>query len=192
LTIQEKAMQESVRRVVTGHDEEGKAIFISDGTPARHVTFDNLPELEFFELWATEGVPQIPVDNFDPSVDIESFVPSATGTRFRIVRFPSGLEMAKLIEKGFDPAAFRNEYRSKIPGLAETHEVEDPSMHETATIDYGIVLSGEIDLELDEGKEVHLKAGDCIVQNGTRHGWRNRSSEACVIAFIMIGAERAR
>jgi mannose-6-phosphate isomerase-like protein (cupin superfamily) len=185
-------MQESVRRVVTGHDEEGKAIFISDGTPARHITFDNLPGLEFFELWATEGVPQIPVDNFDPSVDIQSFVPSATGTRFRIVRFPSGLEMAKLIEKGFDPAAFRSEYRSKIPGLAETHEVEDLSMHETVTIDYGIVLSGEIDLELDEGKEVHLKAGDCIVQNGTRHGWRNRSAEACVIAFIMIGAERAR
>jgi hypothetical protein len=183
---------ESARRVVTGHNDEGKAVFISDGEPARSVYFDNLPGLSFFELWATDGVPRIPVDNFDPPIGVQSFVPGPGGTRFRIVRFPSGLEMAKLVEGGFDPAAFRSEYMSKVPGLAETHEVADPSMHETDTIDYGIVISGEIDLELDEGKEVHLKAGDCIVQNGTRHGWRNRGSEACVIAFIMIGAERAR
>ena len=182
--------QASVRRVVTGHDEEGKAVFISDGRPARSIAFDTLPGLEFVELWATEAVPQIPVNNFEPSADIASFVPPPVGTRFRIVRFPSGLEMSKLIEGGFDAVAFRNEYKSKIPGLAETHEVEDPSMHETATIDYGIVLSGEIDLELDEGKEVHLKAGDCIIQNGTRHGWRNPGAGPCVIAFIMIGAER--
>ena len=183
---------EGVRRVVTGHDDEGKAVFISDGEPARTVHFDNLPGLSFFELWATDEVPRIPIDNFDPSVDIQSFVPGPVGTRFRIVRFPSGLEMAGLIESGFDPAAFRSEYTSKVPGLGEVHEVADPSMHETNTIDYGIVISGEIDLELDDGKEVHLKAGDCIVQNGTRHGWRNRGAEPCVMAFIMIGAERAR
>jgi hypothetical protein len=182
----------SVRRVVTGHDDAGKAVFISDGEPARSVHFDNLPGLAFFELWATDDVARTPVDNFDPSADMQSFVPAPVGTRFRIVRFPSGLEMAKLIESGFDPAAFRREYTSKVPGLGEVHEVEDPSMHQTDTIDYGIVISGEIDLELDDGKEAHLKAGDCVVQNGTRHGWRNRGAEPCVMAFIMIGAERAR
>jgi mannose-6-phosphate isomerase-like protein (cupin superfamily) len=117
-------------------------------------------------------------------------VPTTTGTRFRIVRFPSGLEVSKMIEAGFNPTAFRQEYADKIPGLAETHELDDPGMHTTDTIDYGIVISGEIFMELDEGKEVHLKAGDCIVQNGTRHGWRNRSAEACLVAFIMIGATR--
>ncbi len=183
---------EAVRRVVTGHDDEGKAVFISDGEPARTVQFENLPGLAFFELWATDDVPRIPVNNFDPPVNIRSFVPGPVGTRFRLVRFPSGLEMAKLMGSGFDPAAFRSEYLSKVPGLGETHEVADPSMHQTDTIDYGIVISGEIDLELDDGKEVHLKAGDCIVQNGTRHGWRNREAEPCVMAFIMIGAERAR
>lgn len=75
-------------------------------------------------------------------------------------------------------------------GLAETDEIENPGMHTTDTIDYGIVLSGEIDMELDEGREVHFRAGDCLVQNGTRHRWQNRSEEPCIIAFIMVGAKR--
>lgn len=183
-------MAEHIRRVVTGHNSEGKAVFLSDGQPARSVTFDALQGLEFLELWATEGAPSIPVAHDDPTLQMSSFVPAPASTRFRIVRFPSGLEIAKLIEAGFDPAAFRQEYRAKIPGLAETHELDDPGMHTTDTVDYGIVLSGEIFMELDDGKEVHLKAGDCIVQNGTRHGWRNRSAEACLVAFIMVGATR--
>ena len=114
---------------------------------------------------------------------IKSFVPTPTGSRFRIVRFPSNLEMAS-----FDPAAFHAECQHKIPGLLDAHELDNPGMHATNTIDYGIILSGEIDLELDDQTEIHLKAGDCIVQNGTRHAWRNRGAEACMIAFIMIGA----
>jgi len=183
-------MAESIRRVVTGHNNEGKAVFINDGEPARSVTFDALSGLEFYELWATEDTPSIPVAQDDPTLQMSSFVPASTGSRFRIVRFPSGLELEKMIEAGFDPVAFRQEYAAKIPGLAETHELDNPGMHTTDTIDYGIVISGEIYLELDDGKEVHLKAGDCIVQNGTRHGWRNRSNEGCLVAFIMIGAKR--
>ncbi|HWP44781.1 MAG TPA: cupin domain-containing protein, partial [Blastocatellia bacterium] len=184
------AMMERIRRIVTGHNEQGRAVFVNEGAPPRRISFDNLPGLEFIELWATDSIPSIPADHDDPTVTMKSFVPKPAGTRFRIVSFPSGLEMKKLIEAGFDPIAFREEYIKKVPGLAESHEVEDPGMHTTDTVDYGIVLSGEIYLELDEGKEVHLKAGDCIVQNGTRHGWRNRSTEPCVMAFIMIGAER--
>ena len=183
-------MAERIRRVVTGHDSEGKSVFISDSEPPRSVIFDALQGLEFHELWATEETPSIPAGKDDPTLPVSSFVPGPTGSRFRIVRFPSGLEVAKMIEAGFDPVAFREEYAAKIPGLAETHELDDPGMHTTDTIDYGVVLSGEIYMELDDGKEVHLKAGDCIVQNGTRHGWRNRSKEACLVAFIMIGATR--
>lgn len=183
-------MTERIRRIVTGHNEQGKAVFINESAPPRRVSFDNLPGLEFIELWATDSTPSIPVDHGDPTIAMKSFVPKPTGTRFRIVSFPSGLEIKKLIDAGFDPIAFREEYMEKVPGLAESHEVEDPGMHTTDTVDYGIVLSGEIYLELDEGKEVQLKAGDCIVQNGTRHGWRNRSTVPCVMAFIMIGADR--
>jgi hypothetical protein len=183
-------MAEGMRRIVTGHNDQGKAVFINDNEPPRRISFDNLSGLEFIELWATDGTPSIPVDHDDPTIAMSSFVPAPVGTRFRIVNFPSGLEMTRLMEAGFDPIAFRKEYMAKIPGLAESHEVDDPGMHTTDTVDYGIVLSGEIYLELDDGKEVHLKAGDCIVQNGTRHGWRNRGTEPCVMAFIMIGAER--
>jgi mannose-6-phosphate isomerase-like protein (cupin superfamily) len=185
-------MIDRVRRIVTGHNSEGKAVFIADGEPPRRITFDNLPGLEFIELWATQGTPLIPVDHNDPTVTLSTFVPEPTSSRFRIVRFPSGLEVSRMIEGGLDPAAFREEYLRKVPGLAETHEVNNPGMHETDTIDYGLVLSGEIYMELDEGEELHLKAGDCIVQNGTRHGWKNKSEQPCVMAFIMIGAERNR
>jgi mannose-6-phosphate isomerase-like protein (cupin superfamily) len=182
-------MANTVRRVVTGHDNEGKSVFISDSQPPRCISFENLPGLEFVELWATDGIPTIPVDN-DPTLRMSTFVPEPASTRFRIVKFPPELEISALIQKGFSPADFRKEYIEKVPGLAETDEIENPGMHTTDTIDYGIVLSGEIDMELDEGREVHFRAGDCLVQNGTRHRWQNRSEEPCIIAFIMVGAKR--
>ena len=63
-------------------------------------------------------------------------------------------------------------------------------MHTTDTVDFAVILSGEVYLELDDGAEVLLKAGDCVVQNGTRHAWHNRSTANCVVAFSMIGARR--
>jgi quercetin dioxygenase-like cupin family protein len=91
----------------------------------------------------------------------------------------------------FDPEAFRAEYSQKAPGLAHSMEHEDAGMHTTLTVDYGVVLSGEITLELDDGAAVDLVPGDCVVQNGTRHAWRNRSTTTpCVMAFILLGATR--
>ena len=63
-------------------------------------------------------------------------------------------------------------------------------MHTTDTVDFDVIVSGEAYLELDDGAEVLLKAGDCVIQNGTRHAWRNRSSEKCVIAVTLVGADR--
>lgn len=176
-------MVNRIRRIVTGHDAQGRAIIVSDEAAPRHITFETLTGLEFIELWGTSNIPQIPVAPGDPTKVITSFVPTPSGSRFRIVRFPSNQEIASI-----DPVAFHAEFQHKIPGLSDAHELDQPGMHTTTTIDYGIVLSGEIDLELDDQAEIHLKAGDCIVQNGTRHAWRNRGAEACTIAFIMIGA----
>jgi hypothetical protein len=176
-------MVDRIRRIVTGHDVQGRAIIVSDQAAPRHITFDSLTGLEFIELWSTQSIPQIPVSPGDPTEVITSFVPTAGGSRFRIVRFPSSLESTSV-----DPVAFHAEFQHKIPGLSAAHEVDNLGMHTTNTIDYGIVLWGEINLELDDQTEIHLKAGDCIIQNGTRHAWRNRGAEACMIAFIMIGA----
>ena len=71
-------------------------------------------------------------------------------------------------------------------------EPENPGMHTTDTVDIDVVISGEVDLELDDGSEVHLKAGDCVIQNGTRHAWRNRSDKPAVLFVTLLGAERRK
>ncbi len=78
----------------------------------------------------------------------------------------------------------------KLPGLIDVFETDDPSMHRTDTVDYILVVSGEVSLELDDGQTVPLTAGDCLVQNGTRHAWRNTSSAPCMLAFAIVGARR--
>ena len=84
----------------------------------------------------------------------------------------------------------RVEYNAKVPGLGHAHEQDAHGMHTTDTVDYVIVVAGEVWLELDDGQEVLVKAGDCVIQNGTRHAWRNRADVPCVMAAVMIGAER--
>jgi mannose-6-phosphate isomerase-like protein (cupin superfamily) len=118
------------------------------------------------------------------------FAHGAGGTRFRFfVAVPE--EWAKEAEElGVKWSDVHEEYRSKAPGLGETLEIENPGMHTTDTIDYGVVISGEAYLELGDGQEVLLKQGDTYVQNGTRHAWHNRSKEPCVVAVVMVGAKR--
>jgi quercetin dioxygenase-like cupin family protein len=91
-----------------------------------------------------------------------------------------------------DPAAILGEMAAKLPGMAETMEPDGSGMHTTDTVDFDVVVSGEVWLELDDGAKVLLKPGDCVVQNGTRHAWRNRSTAPCVIAVCLLGAKRAR
>jgi len=77
-----------------------------------------------------------------------------------------------------------------LPGMIDVLELDHPGMHTTDTVDFDVVVFGEVVLELDDGAEVVLKAGDCVIQNGTRHAWHNRSGEKCVIAVTLVGAER--
>lgn len=82
------------------------------------------------------------------------------------------------------------EIQQKLPGVIDVLETDHPGMHTTDTVDFDVVVSGKVYLELDNGAEVLLKAGDCVIQNGTRHSWHNRSSEKCVVSFAIVGAER--
>jgi hypothetical protein len=178
-----------MRGVVTGHSPEGKSVFLSDGTPPRVVTLQHLPSLALIDVWATEGRPALPATGSDPTTGMSSLVPGPGETRFRIVHFPPALEWQYVLEAG-NLAAVRQAYLANAPGLAEAHEAEDLSMPTTDTVDDGVVLSGHTWLELDDGTEVHLQPGDCVVQNGTRHAWRNRGTELCVMACVMVGAQR--
>lgn len=138
------------------------------------------------ELWATDSVPTLPVPSADPTVTMTSFVPPIGGTRFRLVEFPPASK------RPFDAEAFHREFLSQAPGLAESGEKEDQGMHTTDSVDYGIVISGEMTLELDDGATVDLKPGDCVVQNATRHAWRNRGVQPCVMAFVLAGVRRMK
>ena len=140
-----------IRRVVTGHDENGKAVVKLDHELE---SVSGRPGFSRTELWATKQLPPVLSDE-DPT-DWEVGTAIAAGSVFRIIQFD--------------------------PGVAGRQ-------HVTESIDYALVLSGAIDMELEEGNEVHLKAGDVLIQRATIHNWKNRSKEPCIMAFVLLGLE---
>ena len=142
----------NIRRVVTGHDAQGRAKVLID-EQVKNV-FSPRPGAAYSVIWSSEG---FPVDN-DGSEDPSEKKIGTTienGTVFRVVSFGPGVS---------------------------------PRKHRTDSVDYAVVMSGEIDMELD-GETVHLKAGDVLVQRGTIHNWVNNGSVPCVIAFTLVSAK---
>jgi hypothetical protein len=174
-----------LRRIVTGHDEIGKSIVVCDGSIPRFRRRETVPGASTSLAWSTEPGAPIPRDGADPTGEVTTFVPQAGGTRFIVLTLPPDEVYAS---PGFDAAAAAAERKESSPGLAELFEPDNPGMHTTPTVDYVIVLSGEIWLELDDGHLTRLEAGDIVVQNGTRHAWRNKSDGITTIAFVLIGA----
>ncbi len=179
----------SIRRIVTRHDGGGRSIFAEDAPVPRSHGYEHIKGFSTSLVWSTGGAPQVPNDGMDPTQNVNSFVPELGGTRFMIVTFPPDSVM---MSDTFNPVAAGQEYMENIPGLAEKFEMDNPGMHTTNSVDYGIVLDGEISLELDDGKQVHLKRHDTVIQNGTRHAWRNKSDKPATLAFVLIGAERVK
>ena len=177
-------MTNPVRRVVTGHDRTGKAIVMQDGAPPVITTSPVQPGLAFYELWNTRATPAPIAASFDePTLAHTETAPPANGTVIRFVDLPpEGADGPQ-----FDPAQARELFSAV--GLAENADHHKPGrhplMHRTESIDYGIVLSGEIVLLLDDS-EVTLKAGDMVVQRGTIHAWTNRTDDICRMAFILV------
>lgn len=180
-----------MKRVVTGHSPAGKAIVLFDGEPPRVSELRNLPGMRFCEIWATDATPRLPGDGADPTATMTAFVAPAGGTRFRVCTFPPDAQIGALAARGaIDPARIGPELAAAMPDMAAAMEPEHPGMHTTETVDYNVVLAGELWCELDDGVEVHLQAGDCLVQCGTRHAWRNKGGEPCIMASILVGAAR--
>jgi hypothetical protein len=175
-----------VRRVVTGHIE-GKSTIISDGQTRKGRNYIHVPGMSSALLWMTEATPEVPHDGTDPISEQSLYVPPLGETRLMLVTFPPDSVM---MSNSFDPAAAGQEYMEHMPELARTFELDNPGMHTTDTVDYGIVLDGEVWLELDDGKQIHLRPHDVVVQNGTRHAWRNKSDKPVKMAFVIIGARR--
>jgi quercetin dioxygenase-like cupin family protein len=150
---EKRSMSLNIRRVVTGHDSNGKAKVMIDeiGTMRKNPR----PGAEYVEIWSTdEGFP-ISNDTFSDPVGKNIGTSIDKGTVFRVVKFDPGVT---------------------------------PRNHRTDSIDYGVVMSGEIHMELDDGVVVRIKAGDVIVQRGTIHNWINKGKVPCLIAFTLIWA----
>ena len=143
-----------VRRVVTGHDKNGKARVIIDELSDNVIS--RRAGQQSTVIWATDQTPPNLEALNDLSPDVKSTT-VANGTVFRVSRFE--------------------------PGVA-------PRNHRTASMDYAVVLSGQIDMELDDGEVVNLRAGDVLVQRGTVHNWTNPGTEPCIIAFVLMACPR--
>ena len=177
-------MQGEIRRVVTGHDANGKATVLSDGpAPFVHVNPRN-PNDTSTDIWRTDDMPvTIIAEHEEPTLGSRRQMPTATGTVVRINRFAPETDEVRNMTVEQSRAAFTalgNEPASTF-GRGGHH----PLMHRTETIDYALILSGEITMLLDD-QDVHLKAGDVVVQCGTNHAWSNRSNDICEVAFVLI------
>jgi quercetin dioxygenase-like cupin family protein len=146
-----------VRRVITGHDDTGRAVVKIDETCSHFK--EGRPNGFSCNIWTTDTVPADNTSDKDMGMREGKFTMIENGSVFRILDFK--------------------------PGVAKR-------VHRTDSIDYIVVMSGEIDMELEEGEEVHLKAGDVMVQRGTVHNWINRGTESCVMAVILIHANSAQ
>jgi mannose-6-phosphate isomerase-like protein (cupin superfamily) len=174
-----------VRRVVTGQTADGRSVFVSD-EEVEPTTVELLPGAEFHRLWGSDATVQLPTDGAAPTAP--GYFPPASGFRFAMFTLaPNSATRPEDLDLG----AALAELHAKLPGLVEAMEPDNPGMHTTDTVDFDFVLSGEVWLELDDGAEVHLRAGDCVIQGGTRHAWRNKTSDPCVIAVAIVGAQRA-
>ncbi len=175
----------TIRRVVTGQDANGKSVFVSD-EQVEPVTLALMPGAEFHRLWGADETPKLPTDG-TPTPQAH-FFPPKDGFRWLVFTTPPESQVSL---ENIDFAAALKEASEKLPGATDVMEPDHPGMHTTDTVDFEIVLSGEIVLELDDGAEVLLKAGDTVIQNGTRHAWRNRGQVPAVVAVGLIGAMRA-
>ena len=176
-----------VRRVVTGHDGAGKAVFVSDEQVAP-VTPTLLPGSAFHRLWGGDETPRFPDDGAMPAH--AAYFPPVGGFRFGLFTLPAAGGAG--LPPDTDIQAALTELEDLLPGLAQHMEPDDPGMHTTATIDFEVVLSGTVTLELDDGATVELSPGDTVVQNGTRHRWSNNGDAPATLAVFICGAHHDR
>jgi mannose-6-phosphate isomerase-like protein (cupin superfamily) len=169
---------DKIRRLVTGIDENDKAVVLFD---SRLSLEQRSPGIATANLWITESHPPS-MSKTDTASRPIGISPPDTGTTFRIVEF-SPIDPGTVAQMPPDMVMKRVDH-PPAKGLPVTH----PMMHRTRTLDYAVILSGEIDMMLDD-MSVHLKAGDTIVQQATNHAWINHGTEPCRILFVLMDSK---
>lgn len=180
-------MVKPFRRVVTGHDAHGKAVFLRDGD-AQKVQPAPRPGVVSTLFWVTDETPAVLRDNGDAADRTIGITPPINGSIFRVVEYAPDSSVRHMSgdEKGWRAENAGRKIAGE--GIQMKPDERHHGMHRTESIDYALILSGEIWLILDDEERL-MKAGDVVVQQATWHAWSNRSAEPCHIAFILIGAK---
>ena len=172
-----------IHRVVTGHDAHGKAVVASNGALPTVIELQAIPGTVFHEVWSTLASPASVDNGADPTTGPLTLPPPKQGTRIRFVDIPP--DSVEFLARG---AGRMKDAFSQI-GDAQASTVKagspHPLMHRTESVDYGIVIEGELTLVLDDS-EVQLKPGSVVVQRGTNHAWANRSGQPCRMLFVLV------
>jgi hypothetical protein len=177
-------MSKPIRRVVTGHDAQGRSVFIMDG-PAPTVHARNTGSAVCTELWETTSMPADNSGHADPTAHPYRLPPQANGTVFRVIEYPPDrIRLAAMNQQ--QPAS------AGIDGNPQHYHgtSRHPGFHKIDSVDYAIVLQGEIWALMDEG-ETLLRQGDILIQRGTNHAWSNRTEQPAYVAFVLIDAKPA-
>lgn len=178
----------AIHRVVTGHDAQGRAVIASDGPLPTVIEIAAIPGTVFHEVWSTDDTPATLDNGPDPTLAPLMLPPPRNGTRVRFVDIPPDTE--EFLAHGADKMhkAFTQAGDAGASTVAE--DSPHPLMHRTESIDYGVVIEGELTLILDRG-EARLGAGSVVVQRGTNHAWANRSDRVCRMLFVLVGGRYA-
>ena len=173
----------SVRRVVTGLDAQGKSDVVIDGHPERTFSWTDDPASQpnIAWIWSSESTPELPLPAVDPTLEIDQFIPARAGVRFTVHTYEPGYGVSELV---IDEDALARKGFHFPPADRRTGGLD---FHATASVDFGVVISGEIWLLLENSREVCLRAGDTLVQTGVIHAWQNRAQTPCTIAFVFVG-----
>jgi mannose-6-phosphate isomerase-like protein (cupin superfamily) len=173
----------AIQRIVTGHDVDGRGVIVSQGPLSTVVEIAAIPGTVFHEVWSTSGNPA-PIDNGpDPTVGALMLPPPKQGTRFRFVDIPP--DTSEFLTRG--ATRMHEAFAQAGDAHASTVRADSPHplMHRTESIDYGVVIDGEMTLVLDDS-EVALAPGSVVIQRGTNHAWANRSGQPCRMLFVLI------
>jgi hypothetical protein len=173
-----------IRRVVAGVDENGRSVVLSDGPAPCTLDYRYMPGQAHARIWRTDGAVSTKPPAEEPTSEPGPMLPVPGGASFLILQVAPD---SFVTDPRFDPARSGEEFGTSAPDMAAVMEPDNPGMHRTATVDFGIVLDGEVVLELDDGAQTVLNRGDTIVQLGSRHAWRNRSDRPATVAFVLTG-----
>jgi len=184
-----KARLKKIRRIITGHDAGGRSVFLSDKAAPHVMMLRGIASFGVTDIWRTDSTPADNGSAKDLCRVPVQLAPPRRGTVVRVVEFPPDRVWIKSADRD---RVFASMGRSGAQALAhDASAARHPMMHRTQTIDYAIILEGEIWALMDKG-ETRMQGGDILIQRGTNHAWSNRSRKRCLVAFVLIDAKPLR